>query len=196
MTLVAYSPLDNSYGARHALDGLQLSDVRLAEDAELGAVMCNAAVDAATIHKATANAIGCELPLQHGATVSVGRRQAIWMSPRSWLVLCPPEEESEIVAALHEAFPDHLVSGAPYSDYLCWFSLEGSGVEAALRQGSFLSFDERGIPVAHGKRTLIAGIPAVLLRDGEQNWRVGVERSRAGYFLGWLQSLTSEGVSR
>ena len=135
--------------------------------------------------------VGCDIPVCHGATTVAPDRQVIWMSPRCWMVLCPTDLEWELIEAAEVAFPNRLVHATPFSDYFAWFALGGPGAAAALRQGTFISFAADGLAIGAAKRTPIAGIPAVLIRDSDDAWRNGVERSRAQFFLSWLQHLTS-----
>lgn len=190
MIMEAFSPLDHRAGVKKPLPPLQADDVKLTELGDGGAVMCTAATDASEVAERLAGVVGCPLPMQHGETGMEADRQAIWMTPRSWLILCTPDDEYVIVDQIRAAFPDHLAHGAPFGDYLCWLSLAGVNAENLLRQGGFLTLAPTGFPVGQAKRTMLAGLPAVILRDGSESWRIGVERSRAAYFLNWLQTLT------
>ena len=76
------------------------------------------------------------------------------------------------------------------TDNLCWFSLIGETVEEALKQGSFLTFDPAGIGEDSAKRTMIAGVTAIIVREDALSWSIGIERSRARYFHDWLRSLS------
>lgn len=190
MNLEAFSALDRPIGDRKPLPGLKIAGLTLTELSDTGGVMCTAATAAGDVADLLSGAVGCPLPSAHGAITTAPSRQAIWMSPRSWLVLCPLSEEFQIVETVRQAFPDHLAHGAPFSDYLGWYSLVGNDAEAALRQGSFLTFAAEGFKTGHAKRTQLAGIPAVLVRDRVESWRIGIERSRAAYLLNWFQGLT------
>lgn len=191
MTLEAFSPLDQPIGKPSAIANLAVAGGNLGELPDSGAVMCSAAVDGSEIIGRLSAMIGCPLPEAHGAIGAASGRQAIWMTPRSWLILCPPAEEHDIIAGVETAYPDHLVHAAPFSDYLAWFSLAGSRSETALRQGSFLSLSSDGFKIGHAKRTPLAGVPAIIIRDSADNWRIGVERSRADFILRWFKSLTA-----
>jgi heterotetrameric sarcosine oxidase gamma subunit len=113
------------------------------------------------------------------------------MSPRSWLILGPLADEGVLLAGINGAFPDKLVHAVPYSDGLAWFELSGSGARDLLTEGGFLSLERDGLGVGRVKRTLIAHIAVVVVRESGDVWLVGVERSRARYFVRWL-SVASE----
>jgi len=64
--------------------------------------------------------------------------------------------------------------------------LSGRGSSGLLKQGAFLSLERDGLAADHAKRTAVAGIAAILVRRGDDVWLVGIERSRARYFVDWL----------
>lgn len=186
----ALSPLGNPCGGVFELRGLDCGDVRVSELTDRGAVLCSVAGAPGPEAPRLSQLLACPLPEHSGQSGRVGEREAIWLSPRSWLVLCARDDEMGITAAVAAAWPDRFVHAAPYGDALCWLSLSGADAEAALRQGGFLTLDAGGFPVHNAKRTLLASIPALLIRDGVDTWRIGIERSRARYFTGWLAGLT------
>jgi len=184
MKLEALSPLGAQFAPR------QIGDVTLAEMRDNGAVLVTATGPLSGDLTRLSKTLAVDLPRVHGATATDQDRRAIWLTPRSWIVTCAHGDEKLLVDNVALAFPDHTVLASPYSDALCWLSLDGGGAEDLLRQGSFLSFSTSGLPVGHAKRTLVAGIPAVVQRRGETAWTIAVERSRAHFFVDWLNSLT------
>jgi heterotetrameric sarcosine oxidase gamma subunit len=156
----------------------------------MGAVLCSSAGPGADVARALEAALGCPVPVAHGAVAEGPGRRVLWLSPKAWIVLCAPEDEDDLVETVAAAFPDHAVLASRYTDALCWLTLDGADAESALRQGSFLRFRAVGLPPGQAKRTLVAGIPAVILREADGAWTVGVERSRGRYFSAWLTGLT------
>jgi sarcosine oxidase gamma subunit len=57
-----------------------------------------------------------------------------------------------------------------------------------LQQGSFVSLEVSGLAVGHAKRTLIAGVAAIIFHDCADVWLIGLERSRSCYFLEWIRA--------
>ncbi|MBT6543014.1 MAG: hypothetical protein HOL77_02845 [Rhodobacteraceae bacterium] len=188
MMLDAISPLGHAFGAATDLASITLEGAT--ERSDLGAVLCVTTSDGAQFAKALGEVLGCALPTQHGKFTTSAQKRAIWLSPRSWVVLCDPLEEAGLVDAVAAAYPDHAAVASRFTDALGWILLDGNAAEMLLRQGSFLSFDAEGFPVGHAKRTLVAEIPAVILRETETKWLIGVERSRTRYFADWLGGLT------
>jgi len=152
-------------------------------------VLCTAAVDAGTVAGPLANALAAPLPERPGTVCEQDGRRILWLGPRSWLVLCSENDESDVLASVHSAFHDRAVLASRYSDHYRWFELAGDQVDDTLRLGGFITFEPGGLPLQYAKRTLIAGVSVLLETVSENVWHVGIERSRAGYFLEWLESL-------
>lgn len=188
MMLEALSPLGGAFGEPHALADITLAEVT--ERSDLGALLITAIEPGSERAKSIGLAIGCSLPMTHGLVVECGDKRAIWLTPRSWLILCNPSDEEHISRSVQAKFPDRTVLASRFSDALGWLTLEGERAEALLTQGSFVTFDATGLAVGSAKRTLVAGIPVVIQRESEMRWTVGVERSRAQYFVDWLKGLT------
>lgn len=188
MRLTACSSLGTPFGAPAPVPGFASRVATLRERSDIGCLLVGSALDASRVASAAADAVGVDLPIAAGA-VAVGEgRLALWLSPRSWLVHCPLDEEFALVARVNAAFPDKTVNAAHFTDYLCWLELRGEGAEDLLRQGGFLSLARDGLPVGHAKRTLIADVAAVVIRPSRTEWLVGIERSRSAYFSSWLAS--------
>lgn len=189
MMLEAMSALGGSFGTRAALAEITLADAQ--ERSDIGAVLVTVTRPSAAFAKKLSKALGCDLPSIHGEMTKVDSKHAIWLTPRSWILICAPDTEADLVAAVTKAFPGHEAHASRFTDALGWLTLEGASVDALLRQGGFISLQSEGLPVGQAKRTLLAGIPAVILRDTETQWTIGVERSRARYFADWLSGLTN-----
>jgi heterotetrameric sarcosine oxidase gamma subunit len=115
-------------------------------------------------------------------------RTALWLTPRSWLIHCDLLEEGDLLERIAEAFPDRLAHGALFTDAVCWFELSGPAALDILTEGGFVSLERGGLPVGHAKRTLIAQVAVVLIRQAEDSWLLAVERSRSTYFVQWLSA--------
>lgn len=190
MRLDALSPLGHTFGPISDCPLSGTPDVRCRERVNIGCLLLTSAVAGAQTADTLEACLSTTLPRSPGAVTFGYERIAIWLSPRSWLFLCDPVEEAELVGLVADRFPDRLAHASAFSDFLCWLSLEGHRAEDVLRQGSFISLARSGLPRGHAKRTLIDGIPAVVFHEEAEVWRVAVERSRAVHFRNWLDSLT------
>jgi sarcosine oxidase subunit gamma len=170
------------------MTGFKSDNALLHERADIGCVLLAAAVPAADIVTSASEAAGVELPLVPGPIRAGVGREALWLSPRSWLIRCPSEEEMDLVVHLNAAFPDKLAHAVAFTDALTWFQLSGAGALDLLTEGGFVSLERGGLAVGHAKRTLIAQIAAVIVRQCASVWLVAVERSRARNFVDWLSA--------
>jgi heterotetrameric sarcosine oxidase gamma subunit len=164
--------------------------VAVRERADIGCVLLKAAVDEAQVVYPASVAVGVDLPLAPGRVQSESGRTALWLSPRAWLVHCAVEEEGELVRRVNGAFEDKLLHAVRFTDALCWLELSGSGALGLLTEGGFVSLEQAGLAIGYAKRTLVAQVAVIVLRESESVWLVAVERSRARYFMDWLRSAT------
>lgn len=190
MSLDALSALGHPFGRSSDLPLSGTPDVRCRERADIGCVLLTSAVDGTQTADALEACLSATLPREPGAVARADDRIAIWLSPRSWLFVCDPAEEAALAGRVAARFPNRLAHASAFTDFLCWFSLEGRRAEDMLRQGCFISLARGGLPTGHAKRTPIDGVPAVVFHEAAEAWRVGIERSRAVHFRDWLDSLT------
>lgn len=167
--------------------------VTVAVRTEAGFIALNAAVDAAEIVDVASAAVGVPLNTTPGSVSTAHGRQASWLTPRSWLIEVPTEDEAALCATVRDAFPDRSVHASPFGDALILIDLEGPNAEALLRQGGFLSLAAGGPVIGTVKRTLLAGQSVLLWRKGKDAWTVGVERSLAHAFVAWIEAALEQG---
>jgi heterotetrameric sarcosine oxidase gamma subunit len=191
MILEGCSALDAPFGAPIEVPGFPTSGLRLIERSDIGCVLVNSACDLAEISAQLDVAAGFRLPRECGRAVHAPPYRALWLTPRSWLVQCPVEDEARLAAKINGAFADKRVHAALFTDYLGWFELSGGQAPALLSEGGFVSLESHGLGLGHAKRTQLAGIAVVMLRVHADAWLLAVERSRARYFAAWLSSVAS-----
>jgi len=191
VTLQARSALGHEFGRRIPLGPLGIPDVTVCERTDFGCLMLSSCVDDSAVIGRLEASVGCSLPRASGAVVVEGAYTGIWLTPRSWLLLCPLEQEFALVDGVGLAFPERMAHASPFTDFLCWFSLGGDNAENLLKQGGFISLAKGGLPVGHTRRTRIASIPIIVSREKSDDWLVAVERSRARYFHNWMQNLVT-----
>jgi heterotetrameric sarcosine oxidase gamma subunit len=184
--LKAQSALGAPFGTASTVGGFSSDNVVLRERADIGCVLLTAAVDSTDIAVSAGLAATVDLPLIPGVINTSVHHKVIWLSPRSWLIQCRVEEEQDLITQLNAALPDKLAHATAFTDYLVWFELSGPAAIDLLTEGTFLSLERAGLPIAHAKRTLVAQIAAVIVHETTSVWLVAVERSRARYFTDWL----------
>jgi heterotetrameric sarcosine oxidase gamma subunit len=102
------------------------------------------------------------------------------------------EEEMELVSQLNSVFPNKCAHAAAFTDHLCWLEFAGAASLDFLLEGTFLSLERRGLPVGCAKRTLIAQVATIVVRESKNRWLLAVERSRAAYFIDWLIAVAKD----
>lgn len=196
MKLQPESVLGAQFGSASDIPCDVADGLRLRERADIGCLLVTSAVDAAEIIDAVGPLAGVDLPRAPGMINSADGRAALWLSPRSWLIHCGVEEEGEIASRVNTAFSDKRLHAARFTDYLCWLELTGAGADGLLKEGSFVSLERDGLADGQAKRTLIAGIAAVVIRQSRLAWLIGVERSRARYFCHWLNAARTADLAK
>ncbi len=91
MNFHSRSALGNAFGQVHNLPLPKVPEVTLSELANIGCVLLTAATD--TYDTAEAKAcLGIDLPGAPCAVQRTADRTGIWLAPRSWLLLCDPDD--------------------------------------------------------------------------------------------------------
>jgi len=163
------------------------SGTALMERSDIGCVSVNCAIPMETVVARLEEAIGMALPRAAGATMRIEHKTALWLTPRSWLIQCQVEHEFQLASRINNAFEDKSVHAALFTDYLCWMELRGPQAWEFLADGGFISLELDGLPSGNAKRTLVAGMPVIVVRNDSDEWTIGIERSRARYFVDWLR---------
>jgi heterotetrameric sarcosine oxidase gamma subunit len=176
------------FGTAAPISEFTAPDTAFLERSDIGGVLVSSAVGAPAVSARLGDVTGVPLPLEPGAFTGTTSYRGIWLTPGSWILQCPVDEEERLVTRINTAFPDKRAHAAHFTDYLCWFELRGPWTTALLQEGAFLSFEQRGIPVGQAKRTVFAGIPVVFVREGVERWVFAVERSRGIYLADWLRA--------
>jgi heterotetrameric sarcosine oxidase gamma subunit len=165
---------------------LEPQSVLCAQD--IGCLLVSSAVDPSTVMTELREASELSFPREAGRVVDTHAFRVLWLTPRSWLIHCPLDSQDVLVGRINEKFPDKSVHAVPYTDQLAWFELRGPDADSRLSQGGFISLEPAGLPVAFAKRTLIAGVAAIIFHERQDAWLIGVERSRAAYMVDWLRA--------
>jgi heterotetrameric sarcosine oxidase gamma subunit len=174
--------------SRAKVPGFQGQDTTLLECADVGCLLVSSAIESSALTKALETLAGFAFPPTSGSITEATTRRALWLTPRSWLVHCPIDEEQILATRINQAFPDNRIHAAVYTDNFCWFDLCGPQALSLLIEGGFISLEREGQAVGRAKRTRLGAVPVVVLHDSFQSWLLGTERSSAIYFADWLQS--------
>jgi heterotetrameric sarcosine oxidase gamma subunit len=159
---------------------------RLAERSDLGTLLVTAAIDPIAARSELRARLDFDVPLEANATPKADRYRTLWLTPRSWIVQCPADEERALALEINKAFPKKEVHAVPVTDQLCWLELSGAHAPNLLSERGFISLEPAGLPIGCAKRTRLAEVAVIALHLDSQSWLLGVERSRAMYLARWL----------
>lgn len=131
---------------------------------------------------ALSKALGLALPRKPKTSTAKAGRTALWLGPDEWLVIDDgaqdPLEACADVAALHSAV------GVSHRNIA--ISVTGRGAENALCSGCPQDLSLAAFPVGACSRTILGKSEIVLLRTGEDSFRVECWRSFSDYVLAFL----------
>ncbi|MBA3447056.1 MAG: sarcosine oxidase subunit gamma [Pseudaminobacter sp.] len=131
---------------------------------------------------ALSKALGVRLPVAPKSSASNGGRTALWLGPDEWLVIDDaggdPLADCAGVKALHAAVGvSHRNVG---------ISVTGPAAAATINAGCPQDLSLAAFPVGACSRTILGKIEIVLLRTGENAFRVECWRSFSDYALAFL----------
>ncbi|MCJ8521331.1 sarcosine oxidase subunit gamma [Pseudorhizobium tarimense] len=137
---------------------------------------------------ALSSALELELPTKPKTSATNNMRTALWLGPDEWLVIGDGEGESGLMAAC--AASGVLCSAVDVSHRNTAIWVEGAGAAAAINAGCPLDLSLKAFPVGACTRTIFGKVEIVLLRTGEESFRVEVWRS----FSDYAYALLAEGA--
>ena len=131
---------------------------------------------------ALSKALGLTLPTAPKSSASSGSRTALWLGPDEWLVIDDgakdPLDDCAKVKALHSAVGvSHRNVG---------ISVTGPAAANAINAGCPQDLSLSAFPVGAATRTILGKVEIVLLRNGEDGFRVECWRSFSDYVLAFL----------
>jgi sarcosine oxidase, subunit gamma len=133
---------------------------------------------------AVAAALGLTLPERIGARQVQGSRIALCLGPDEWVVHAPEDEAPAILEACATAAAAAPLCLVDIGDREVALAVEGPGVRDLL--AGFCPRDLDALPVGAGVRTLLDSVQVVLLREGEDQFRLEVWRSFAPHLRALL----------
>lgn len=131
---------------------------------------------------ALSRALGLDLPVRPKTSVSASGRTALWLGPDEWLVI--GEVGTGLMRAAQES--DVLHSAVDVSHRNTAILVEGPGAAAAINAGCPQDLSLKAFPGGACTRTIFGKVEIVLLRTGEESFRVEVWRSFSDYAFALL----------
>jgi sarcosine oxidase subunit gamma len=131
---------------------------------------------------ALSKALGLTLPQKPKASATKGTRIAMWLGPDEWLVVDDGAKDPlDACAAV-----DVLHSAVGISHRNVAFSVTGTGAENTISAGCPQDLSLAAFPIGACSRTVLGKSEIVLLRPGEDAFRVECWRSFSDYVYSFL----------
>lgn len=131
---------------------------------------------------ALSRALGLKLPERPKTSAAKNGRTALWLGPDEWLLI--DERGGDLLAAC--AGVAELHSAVDVSHRNVAFAVTGPGAEATLSAGCPQDLSLAKFPEGACSRTVFGKIEIVLLRTGEQAFRLECWRSFSDYAFAFL----------
>ena len=140
--------------------------------------------------KLASKAFGCSLPSKIGAVDVSGGRLALCLGPDEWQLYAPPATSEAIETAFAQLYAKCPHSLVDVSHREIGISVDGTAAVLALR--SACAFDLEAMAPGTGMRTIFDKAQIILIRHGDDRFRIEVWRSFATHVWGLLQAASSE----
>lgn len=130
---------------------------------------------------ALSKALGLTLPVKPKTSASKGSRIALWLGPDEWLVIDGANDPLEACASV-----EALHSAVGISHRNIAISVTGPGAANTINAGCPQDLSLAAFPVGACSRTILGKVEIVLLRTGEDAFRVECWRSFSDYVFTFL----------
>ena len=133
---------------------------------------------------------GAGLPPSIGGLVSASGRIATCIGPDEWFLIAPLADRDAIESAFAELYATTIHSLVDVGHREVGIAVEGP--EAVLALQASIAFDIATMPVGSGCRTIIDKAQIILLREGQDRFRVEVWHSFADHVWHLLAGVCQE----
>lgn len=130
---------------------------------------------------ALSGALGLTLPQKPKNSASKGNRTALWLGPDEWLII---DEKNDPLADCASVEALHSAVGISHRNVA--ISVTGPGAENTISAGCPQDLSLAAFPVGACSRTILGKSEIVLLRTGEEAFRVECWRSFSDYIFAFL----------
>lgn len=127
-------------------------------------------------------AFGLQLPTRPKTSSGADGRHALWLGPDEWLLI--DENGADLMAAANGSGVLHSATDVSHRNTAVLVS--GPNAAAAIASACPLDLGNAIFPVGAAARTVLGKIEIVLLRTGEEDYRVECWRSFSPYAFGLL----------
>ena len=155
----------------------------------LGKVILRGRQDDEDFLDGTARVLGAALPTVPNRCTFAHDRTAVWLGPDEWLVITPPDEETDLAPALLEVCAAVTVT----SDQSTVIRVHGPDARHVLSKGCAIDLHPRVFGTGHAAQSHIARVHATLWQiNDDPAYEILVGCSFAPYLWAWLQDAGHE----
>ena len=140
---------------------------------------------------ALSKALGVTLPQRPKSSATKAGRTALWLGPDEWLVI----DEAGKDPLADCAGVEELHSAVGISHRNVGISVAGPAAAAAVNAGCPQDLSLAAFPVGAASRTILGKVEIVLLRTGEDAFRVECWRSFADYVFTFLTEAAKDAAA-
>ncbi|MBL8581857.1 MAG: sarcosine oxidase subunit gamma [Rhizobiaceae bacterium] len=141
--------------------------------------------------EALSRALGLALPVRPCTSATAEGRTALWLGPDEWLVL--DEKGGDLLAACAGVEALHSAVGISHRNVA--IAVTGPGAETTISAGCPRDLALEAFSVGACARTVLGKIEIVLLRTGEEAFRVECWRSFSDYAFTFLDDAARDAAS-
>lgn len=136
-------------------------------------------------------ALGLTLPRKPKSSASKGSRSALWLGPDEWLVIDDGSKDPLDACAGIEAL--HSAVGVSHRNVA--ISVTGPGAAATINAGCPQDLSLAAFPVGGCSRTILGKVEIVVLRTGEDAFRIECWRSFSDYVFTFLSEAARDAAA-
>ena len=139
------------------------------------------------------------LPAQCGEVAGTERVSVLWLGPSEFLMVAPEEAHDslggDLIGSLVTALGDAPGQVVDLSANRTTFELAGPRARAVLEKGCALDLHPRSFSPGTAVNTEVGNIPVILLKSGEESYRIFPRASFADFLGRWLLDAMREFAS-
>ncbi|MGI9335393.1 MAG: sarcosine oxidase subunit gamma [Gammaproteobacteria bacterium] len=140
-----------------------------------------------------AGVLGFDLPLKANTATRDGARRAIWMGPKEWLIVSPPQRTEGLQTKLQYRLRRHHAAVVDVSHSRVIFGLSGAEARQVLCKGCAIDLHPRVFGPGQCVQTRLARCHMLLHQlDDAPGYDIYIHRSFARYAWAWLLDAGSE----
>ncbi|TNC25752.1 sarcosine oxidase subunit gamma [Amycolatopsis alkalitolerans] len=151
-----------------------------------------AAVDLRVGPAAGLTVLGSALPVRPNTWIRAGDGQIIWLGPDEWLVTSASARPHKFEEELSRVVSPHDGAAVDVSAQRVSLRLRGENVRELLSFGCSIDLRLSAFPPGACAQTTIARAGVLILVLGDDDYRVFVRPSFAGYLADWLLDAAEE----